>query len=134
MRYPAAIPAIALGAGISAGIFFSVSFHIAALVCVWVAALGAFVAHRGKATVAILVFGFFMAGLSLGHRADSEARNQALRALFDRHVGRGGHQIFVTARGRLRADAANGPSGVTLNVFIDRIELDGSTYRPPAVR
>ena len=129
MRYPAAIPAIALGAGISAGIFFSVSLHIAVLVCIWVAALGAFVAHRGKATVAILVFGFFMAGLSLGHRADSAAHNQALRALFDRHLGRGEHQIFVTAHGWLRADAANGPSGVTLNVFIDRIELNGSTHQ-----
>ena len=92
------------------------------------AALGAFVAHRGNATMAILVFGFFMAALSLGHRADSAARNQPLRLLFDRHLGRGEHQIFVTAHGRLRDDATNGPSGVTLNVSIDRIELDGATY------
>jgi competence protein ComEC len=126
MRCPAAIPAIALGAGIAAGIFFSVSLHITALVCVWVAALCAFAAHHQVATTATLVLGFFLAGMSLGHDADSASRNQALRAFFDRQRPPGEHQIFANVEGMLRTDAVRGASGVTLNLFIDRIEVNGT--------
>ena len=103
MRYPAAIPASALCAGISAGIFLSVSLHPEALACLWLVALAAYLARREHATIAILVFGFFAAGASLGQSADSASRNQPLRAVFDHHVRPGDHQIFVTLHARLRA-------------------------------
>ena len=49
-------------------------------------------------------------------------RAAPLRAVFDRHVAPGELQLFANSTGRLRTDA-QGPSGVTLDVFIDRIEL-----------
>ncbi len=128
MRYPAAIPAIGLGAGISAGIFLSISLYPEVLACVWLAALTAFLARREHAIIATLAFGFFAAGASLGRSADSASRTQPLRAVFDHHVRAGDHQIFGILHVRLRSDAANGPSGVTLNVFVDRLDLDGSSY------
>ncbi len=44
--------------------------------------------------------------------------------------------MFANVEGRLRTDALKGPSGVTLDIFIDRIELNGSmqsvTGGPPS--
>ena len=128
MRCPAAIPAIALCAGISAGILISASVPSALLVCLWLAAAGAFLARSDRATVAIIVVGFFAAGIGLGRHADSASRNPPIRAFFDRHLKPGEHQIFGKIEGRLRTDATTGASGVTLDVLIDRIELDGRAY------
>ncbi len=128
MRYPAAIPAIALSAGISAGILISVSVPSALLVCLWLAAAGAFLARADRATIAIIVVGFFAAGIGLGRYADSASRSSSIRAFFDRHLEPGEHQIFGRVEGRLRTDAATGASGVTLDVLIDRIDLDGRAY------
>jgi competence protein ComEC len=126
MRCPSAIPAIALGAGISAGIFFPVGFHNAVLLWLWAAACAAFAARRDVATTAIIAFSFFIAGVSLGRSADSASRNQPLRAVFDQHRRPSEHQMFGEVEGRLRSDAVKGPSGVTLSVVIDHIELNGS--------
>jgi competence protein ComEC len=70
--------------------------------------------------------GFMLAGSVLGRDADSASRNTPLRAVFDRHVAPGELQLFTNVSGVLRADASKGPSGVALNVLIDRIELNGS--------
>jgi competence protein ComEC len=64
-------------------------------------------------------------GIVLGRDADSAARHTPLRAVFDRHVAPGELQMFASVEGRLRRDALKGPSGVTLDVLIDRIELNG---------
>lgn len=85
-------------------------------------------AHYDVPTVALIAGGFISAGLVLGGDADSVARHAPLRAVFDRHVAAGEFQIFANIEGRLRADASKGPSGVTLNVFIDRIDLNGTPY------
>jgi competence protein ComEC len=127
VRCPAAIPAVALGAGIFSGIFSGIGFPPWALVCVWLGALGAFSARRDRTTVALLAFGFFSAGMSLGQRADSASRNQPLRTFFDRHLPAGEHQIFITLHGRLRTDASMGPAGVTLNVLVDQVTLNAAT-------
>ena len=126
MRCPAALAAIPLAAGVSAGIFLSISCHVAVPVALWVAAIGAFVARRDVATIALLACGFFTAGMALGRSADSASRQPPLRALFDRHLDPGGHQVFAIVYGRLRSDAARGPASVTLDVFVDRVELKES--------
>jgi len=64
----------------------------------------------------------------LGRDADSASRHAPLRAVFDRHVATGELQLFTNIEGRLRTDASKGPSGVTLSIFIDRIELNGSMH------
>lgn len=46
--------------------------------------------------------------------------------MFDRHVAPGEFHVFANVEGWLRADAAKGPSGVTLDVQIDSIELGGN--------
>ena len=68
--------------------------------------------------------GFVSAGCVLGRDADSASRHAPLRAVFDRHVAPGELQLFANVEGRLRTDASKGPSGVTLDVLIDRIELE----------
>jgi competence protein ComEC len=128
VRCPAAIPAIALGAGITAGIFFSPPFHFIFPLLILLAAIAVFATRRERSTVALIACGFVSAGLVLGRDADSALRNAPLRAVFDRHVSRGELQLFTNVSGRLRTDASKGPSGVTLNVFVDRIELNGSLH------
>jgi competence protein ComEC len=70
--------------------------------------------------------GFLATGVALGGDANSASRNTPLRAVFDQHVAPEEPQIFTNVEGRLRTDASKGPSGVTLNVLLERIELDGS--------
>ena len=127
MRCPAAIPAIALGAGISAGIYFSLPVSSDILLGVFLLALAAFRVGFERTTTLLLCVGFLLAGGALGRDADFAARNQPLRADFDRHAVPGQVQLFADIEGRLRADALKGPSGVTLDVLIDRIAFDGST-------
>ena len=62
----------------------------------------------------------------LGRDADFASRHAPLRAVFDRHLAPGQLQLFANVEGRLRSDALKGPSGVTLDLFIDRIEVSGS--------
>ena len=54
-----------------------------------------------------------------------------LREVFDHRVAPAELQLFTNVEGRLRTDASKGPSGITLNVLLDRIELDGS-FEPTA--
>ena len=139
MRCPAAIPAIAIGAGIAAGIFVfpPVSplvpflFLLTAIaVCatrsrLWAVDRGLWFGDPDLWTVVLIACGFFSAGAVLGEYADSASRHPPLRAVFDRHVASGEFHVFANIEGQLRADAARGPSGVTLDVLIDRIELNG---------
>ena len=138
MRCPAAIPAIALCAGITAGIFFSPPIHPIVPLLFLLTAIAVFAARsrsllwtldRGLWTTGLISCGFVLAGSVLGRDADLASRNTPLRAVFDRQVAGGELQLFRNVSGVLRTDASKGPSGVTLNVLIDRIELNGSMHR-----
>jgi competence protein ComEC len=155
VRCPAAIPAIALCAGITAGTFFSISIHPIVPLLFLLTAIAVFatrspsrlwILNRGLSrlwtldrglsrlrtldpglwTTALITCGFVLAGNVLGRDADSASRNTPLRAVFDRQVAPGELQLFRNVSGVLRTDASKGPSGVALNILIDRIELDGS--------
>ena len=118
---------MALGAGISAGIFLRASIHPSVLVVIWLAALAAFVGRHTGLTTVCLAVGFAACGASLGARADAVARATPLHRVFSENVG-GGHQIFGVLGGRLRGDAARGPFSVTLTVEVQTIELDGHSH------
>ena len=126
MRYPAAVPAIALCAGICAGIFISPPVNPLVPFLFLLAAIAVFTIHRDRATLVLIACGFVSAGIALGADADSASRHQALRAFFDRYVPPGEFHLFTTVEGQLRADASKGPAGVTLDVLVDRIAVNGS--------
>lgn len=126
MQYPAAIPAIGLYAGVSAGILFLPAVSPCLLLGILGCAVLSFLLERERATAVLICIGFVAAGAALGHDADSAARHQQLRADFERHTSPAQHQLFLKVEGRLRSDALTGPSGVTLDVLIDRLALDGS--------
>ena len=130
MYWPAAIPAIGLGAGITAGIFFLHSLPSSVLIAVFLCAVGAFWFRSGRAVTALISAGFVLCGAVLGHDADSAARNQSLRAVFDDLVLPAQPQLFGVVEGRLRTDALKGPSGVTLDMAVESFEHDG--VREPA--
>ena len=125
MRYPAALPALALGAGIAAGIFLHVPVHRLFLAILWVAALAAFLSRRGQLATVCLASGFVACGAFLGANVEAVSRDTPLRALFNQHIRHGEHQVFGVVTGRLRADAARGPSGVTLALDVDTVALGG---------
>ena len=125
MRCPSAIPAIALGAGIAAGIAFSPPAHSAVLLGVLLSAAASFWSGRERTTLTLIFLGFVIAGVVLGRDANSASWNQPLRAVFNRHVPPGQPSLFAFVEGRLRTDALRGPSGVTLDVLVDRIKLNG---------
>ena len=130
MRCPAAIPAISLAVGVAAGILLSSITNFAVFsyipVAFFAAAVAAFIVRRERETVGFIVCGFLSAGAVLGHVADSASRKTPLRAVFDHHLPAGEHHLFAPIEGRLRRDAMIGPSGVTLDVWIDRIVIDGT--------
>jgi competence protein ComEC len=126
VRTPAALPAIALCAGITAGIFVGPPVSPAVPSLFLLTAIAGFAARRDRWTAALICGGFLSAGVVLGRDADFASRHAALRAVFDRHVAPGELQLFTNVEGRLRTDGSRGPAGVTLNILIDRIELNGS--------
>ena len=130
MRHPAAIPAIALGAGIAAGMVLPVRIPLVVPAGVFLAALLSFWWRRDATTIVFIFCGFAAAGAVLGRGADSRSRSQPLRAVFNQFVSPPQPQLFAFVEGRLRADAVNGTSGVTLDVAVEAIERDG--VRVPA--
>jgi competence protein ComEC len=129
MRYPAALPAIALGLGISAGIWLHVPLHPIFLATIWSAAFAAFLRHRETEATVCLTGGFLACGAFLGARADVLACTAPLRTLFEDHAANSGHQLFGHVTGRLRADAMRGPTGVTLKVEVESVQLERTVYQ-----
>lgn len=125
VRHPAALPAIGLAAGISAGLLFRIAVPFSALAFIWLAALSAIMVQRGVAGIALLLAGFVAAGATLGARADTNSRNSVLAAVFEREVEAGQYQVFGIVTGRLRTDAAKGPTGVSLAVDVESLSIDG---------
>ncbi|HUP39198.1 MAG TPA: DNA internalization-related competence protein ComEC/Rec2 [Vicinamibacterales bacterium] len=76
----------------------------------------------------MIACGFISAGLVLGRDADSASRRAPLREVFDWHITRDQFQLFANVEGRLRTDATKGPSGVTLSIAVDRIDVNGTPY------
>lgn len=128
MHYPAAIPALALGAGICAGIFVFPPLGPLVPLTFLLTAIAAFATRRDRATVLFVFCGFASVGLVMGADADTASRRQPLRAFFDRHVPPGEFNLFTNIEGRLRTDASKGPSGVTLDLLVERIGLNGSMH------
>jgi competence protein ComEC len=128
VRYPAALPAIALGVGISAGVWLHLSPHPFVLALIWLAALSAFLLQREALTACCLASGFIACGTVFGDQADARARATPLDALFRQHASGREHQLFARIVGHLRADAIRGPSGVTLSIAVDTAQLDGTVH------
>src|SRR5688572_24725933 len=113
MRCPAAIPAIALCAGITAGIFVGPPVSPAVPFLFLLTAIAVFTTRsrsklwtldRGLWTTLLVTCGFLLAGSVLGRDADSASRNTPLRAVFERQVARGELQLFRNVSGVLRTD------------------------------
>ena len=128
MRYPAALPAVALGTGISAGVWLHLSVPPFFLGVTWLAALFAFLIHRERLATACLAAGFLGCGAYFGHQADAVSRATALHTFFNEHAGGREQQLFGTIAGRLRNDAVRGPSGVTMSIEIDTVEVNGVAF------
>jgi competence protein ComEC len=146
VRVVAAIPAICLLAGSAAGLLFpppAVALEIVAL-SVAAALVGAgWTLHRPGLVAAGASGVFFVGGALLAGVAWRDAWRPPLRVDFDdlaRHVrtraiADGRHppeddEAFAVVEGVLRADAAPGPSGVSLSLDVSRVaSLDLSTTR-----
>ena len=128
--YPAAIPALALAFGIAAGIFLPVpsSFCVLTFIVCWLCAAFGFATRRERLFLAAIISGFISTGALLGARANGAALHTPLGDMFDRHVPPQTYQLFANVEGVLRADAALAPSGATLSLNIDRIEIEGMRF------
>lgn len=128
MRYPAAVPALGLGVGVTAGIFLHVASPPAVLILLWLAAAIALRLRRDEIAVTALALGFVACGSVLGTGADSASRATSLRAVFDDSLGPDEHQLFALVGGRLRSDAVRGPAGVALDLRVDTVEVDRRSH------
>jgi competence protein ComEC len=129
VRYPAALPTLALAAGIAAGVFLPAgrippSLFLAELILCWFGAALALFARRDRMFLGQLLAGFAMCGLVLGNQASGAALGTPLGEWFDRTLPPHEYQLFATIEGTLRADATRGPNGVTLSIDVDRIVFD----------
>lgn len=127
MRYPAALPAIALAAGIGFGIFLPTDPFLtkSLLVVTWINALLAFGLRRHRWFLFDIVLGFAVAGELLGAQANVNALQAPLGVLFDRHLPANDYQMVAALDGTLRADATRGTNGVSLNLDVDRFVFEG---------
>jgi competence protein ComEC len=125
--YPAVLPAIALAAGVAAGIArpsdpgllrFLIAF-------IWLSGCVAFGLRRPRWFLVVIVTGFAIAGDLLGARANVDAVQAPLGVLFDRHLPAGEYQMVSSIDGTLTADATRGTSGVSLRIAVDRFVFEG---------
>jgi competence protein ComEC len=130
VRSPAVLPTFALAAGIAVGIFLyprpvSHTFFLLSATLGWFGAASALARRWVRVFLAVTAVNYVLLGIALGAKANDEAVHAPLGTLFDRHVAPGEYQLFATIEGTLRADAAMGPSGVSLSLDVDRIVFDG---------
>ncbi len=132
MRAPAAVPALALSAGALAGIFLPFSLQSAparlGLGLLWAAAVLLFLRRRPVLFVAAVAIAFAAAGALLGARANAAAQASPIAHAFDSRLPQGEYQLFAHVEGRLRADAAPGPSGIMLDIAADAIEIQAQRF------
>ena len=135
MRTVAAIPAVAILAGSSAGLLvpdIPRSIPLVTMVAACVTAV--VVRRRDHALIACVVVGFAAGGQTLAADAWNKARSSTLRKAFDdaaaieRVNAEAEHRIvpeeasvFAVVEGVLRSDAAVAPSGVSLSIDVLRI-------------
>jgi competence protein ComEC len=129
VRYPAAIPAVALVVGVAAGTFLGASPRGTLLAALAAGSTGALVpfARRGDHVRTLFLFlGVAALGWVLASSASAAALNTSLRRQFDAEKRRT-HQrdVFAIVEGVLREDGAPRPWGASLNVQVDRIAFAG---------
>jgi competence protein ComEC len=138
VQVPAAVPAIAILAGSLFGVVAPELPQLVGCALMFGAAVGAVAAWRmgrGRWLMAFVMTGFASGGALLASDAWRRAHRSALRRAFDdmaqaERVDAVTHgrvlpvdpSAFVLVEGRLRADASPGPSGVSLNLAVDRIQ------------
>jgi competence protein ComEC len=131
VRYPFALPTLALAAGIAAGVFLcpeplaAAAFPAAFTLC-WLFAVSSFLRRRERIFLSTIVIGFAIAGLAMGSHAGSAALRTPLDELFDLHVPPHEYQIFANVEGTLRADAS---SGASLSLDVEKVQIDGRWIR-----
>jgi competence protein ComEC len=128
--HPAAIPALALAAGTASGIFLPHSSRLdsAAFVLCFLGASAAFVRRCDRAATAFLAAGYVAGGVLLGAQTSAAALKTPIGTLFDRAADPQAHQLFAIVEGHLRSDASQGPSGVSLGIEVDRLELNRESH------
>ena len=129
MRYPAALPTLALAAGIAAGVFLpagciSPPLFLCEVILCWMIAALAVLRGWDRVFLFELLAGFAMCGVVLGNQANGDALGMPLGTWFDRNLPPHEYQLFATIEGTLRADAVRGPNGVTLSIDVDRLVFD----------
>ncbi len=134
MRFPAAIPAVALLAGSAAGLLVpDISLAIPTVTLVVAAATAVVVRHHERAVIVCVIAGFAAGGDALASTGWNRARSSTLRQAFDaaaeveRANAAADHRFmpvdpsaYAAIEGVLRADAAPSPSGVSLSLDVDR--------------
>jgi len=138
VQVAAAIPAIAILVGSAFGLIapgLPPSIGCALMVGALVSAVVAWRTGRVRWLVAFVMLGFAAGGILLATDAWQRAHESTLRRAFDEiaHAERAEAEAagrvlpidpsaFVRVEGRLRADASPAPTGVSLNVAVDRIQ------------
>lgn len=131
MSYPAAIPALALTAGIAAGVFLPGHSFLASLLFLacWTWTLVAFVYRRGLPVLLLSACGFVAVGMALGARSTEHALRTPIGEVFRCETANGSVDLFAIVQGRLRQDGAVSPAGISLSLAVDRVEVDGHEYK-----
>jgi competence protein ComEC len=146
VQVAAAVPGIALLVGCAFGLIAPALPHSIGYALMLGAVASAAAAWRtGRALwlVAFVMTGFAAGGALLASDAWQRAHQSTLRAAFDQiaraervEAEASGRVLpldpsaFVLVEGRLRADASPGPSGVSLNLSVDRIQPLAVVGRP----
>jgi hypothetical protein len=88
VRYPAALPTLALAAGIAAGVFLPAvrippALFLCALILDWLIAAFAALRERRRLFLFQILSGFALSGVVLGHQASGAALRMPLGQWFD---------------------------------------------------
>ncbi len=137
MSHAAALPALAIAAGVALGTLASVPVLplLPLLALGWSGAVVAYRAgslrsdlHADAVTVALVV-GFLSAGALLGAEAVSRTRRPSLRHLFDQQFGDVGRSPDpVVLEGRVRRDAAPTTYGAAFILDVERVVIHRRTH------
>jgi len=129
----ALVPALALLAGVSAGIALATPIAAGWVIALWIVAAGAWVCRLHRTCAIALAAGFVVAGVSLGGQAAAVALTPPIRSLLDREVGGfalssagppSPHEPFVI-QARLLEDATAIREGVSARVALKTIAVRG---------
>ena len=135
MRFPAAIPAVALLAGSATGLLLpDIPQSLLSVTMVVACATAVAVWRRERELIACAIVGFAAGGDVLASTAWNRARASTLRRAFDaaaaveranaaaeRRLTPQDASVYAVVEGVLRADASPSPSGVSLSLDVERL-------------